>query len=99
MGEAHHSFTGPPRTHGRAHMGVAQQTMTTPQAHPKKPQWDIGYEGGYSGYEGGSYYPSHGYPEPNLRAGTSTFARYPDWYAPLERYVSYGAERAVEGIR
>jgi hypothetical protein len=27
--------------------------------------------------------------------------RYPDWYAPLERYVSYGVdqvERAVEGI-
>jgi hypothetical protein len=32
---------------------------------------------------------------------TSTSARYPEWYAPLERYVSYGvdqAERAVEGI-
>jgi hypothetical protein len=32
---------------------------------------------------------------------TSTFAKYPNWYAPLERYVSYGidqAERAVEGI-
>jgi hypothetical protein len=29
------------------------------------------------------------------------FARYPDWYTPLERYVSYGidqAERAVDGI-
>jgi hypothetical protein len=27
---------------------------------------------------------------------------YPDWYAPLERYVNYGvdqAERVVEGIR
>jgi hypothetical protein len=32
---------------------------------------------------------------------TSTSAKYPNWYAPLERYVSYGidqAERAVEGI-
>jgi hypothetical protein len=29
-GEAHHSFTGPPRTRRRAHMEVAQQTMTTP---------------------------------------------------------------------
>jgi hypothetical protein len=29
MGEVHHSFAGPPRTHGRAHMEVAQQTMTT----------------------------------------------------------------------
>jgi hypothetical protein len=30
------------------------------------------------------------------------FARYPHWYAPLERYISYGvdqAERVVEGIR
>jgi hypothetical protein len=49
----------------------------------------------------GSYYPSHGYPEPSLRARTSTSARYLDWYASLERYISYGvdqAERAVEGI-
>jgi hypothetical protein len=47
-------------------------------------------------------YPSHGYPEPNLWAGTSVSAKYPNWYAPLERYISYGAdqaERAVEGIR
>jgi hypothetical protein len=32
---------------------------------------------------------------------TSASTTYPDWYAPLERYVSYGvdqAERAVEGI-
>jgi hypothetical protein len=58
--------------------------------------------GGYSGHHvGGSYYPSHDYPEPSLRAGSSASARYPDWYAPLERYVSYGvdqAERAMEGI-
>jgi hypothetical protein len=51
--------------------------------------------------EGGSYYPSHGYPEPSLRARTSASARYPNWYAPLEWYISYGvdqAERAVEWI-
>jgi hypothetical protein len=76
--------------------------MTTPQAHPQEPQWDTGYVGGYSGHhEGGSYYPSHGHPEPSLRVGTFASAKYPNWYAPLERYVSYGvdqAERAVEGI-
>jgi hypothetical protein len=40
-------------------------------------------------------------PEPSLRVRTSTSTRYPDWYAPLERYISYGvdqAECAVEGI-
>jgi hypothetical protein len=84
-------------------MEAAQQTMTTPQAHPQEPQWDTWYGGGYSGHhEGGGYYPSHGYPEPSLWAGTSMSAKYPDWYAPLERYVSYRvdqAERTVEGIR
>jgi hypothetical protein len=58
---------------------------------------------GYSGHhESGSYYPSHGYPEPSLQARTSASTRYPDWYAPLEWYISYGvdqAERAVEGIK
>jgi hypothetical protein len=76
--------------------------MTTPQAHPQEPQWDNRYRGGYLGYhEGGSYYPYHGYPEPSLRARTSTSVRYPDYYAPLEQYVSYGvdqAEHAVERI-
>jgi hypothetical protein len=46
-------------------------------------------------------YPSHSYPEPSLQVRTSASARYPDWYAPLERYISYGAdqaERTVEGI-
>jgi hypothetical protein len=67
--------------------------MTTLQAHPQEPQWDTGYGGGYSGYyEGGSYYPSQGYPEPSLQTKIVTFARYPDWYAPLERYVSYVLE-------
>jgi hypothetical protein len=90
MGEACHNFTGPPRTRGRAHMVAAQQTMTTPQAHHQEPQWDIGYGGGYSGYhEGGSYYSSHGYPEPSLQVRTSASARYPDWSAHLEWYVSY----------
>jgi hypothetical protein len=83
-------------------MERAQQNMTTPQAHPKEPQWDTGYGGGYSGYhESSSHYPSHFYPEPSLRARTSTSARYPDWYAPLEWYDSYGvhqAEHVVDGI-
>jgi hypothetical protein len=83
-------------------MEAVQQTTTSPQAHPQEPQWDTGYGGGYSGHhEGGIYYPSHGYLEPSLRVGTSTSARYTDWYAPLERYVRYGvdqAEHAVEGI-
>jgi hypothetical protein len=102
MGEAHRSFIGLPRTRGQAHMEAAQQTTTTPQAHPHEPQSDTGYGGGYSSHqESVSYYPSHGYLEPSLRARTSTSARYSDWYAPLERYVYYGvdqAERAVEGI-
>jgi hypothetical protein len=67
MGEACHSFIGPPHTHGRAHMEAAQHTMTTLQAHPQEPQWDTGYGSGYLGHpESGSYYPSHGYPEPSL---------------------------------
>jgi hypothetical protein len=103
MGEACRSFTGPPCTHERARMEAAQQAMTALQAHPHEPQWDTGYGGGYSGYHGGgSYYPSHGYPKPSLPAGTSTSAKYPDWYSPLEWYVNYGvdwAKRAVEGIR
>jgi hypothetical protein len=75
MGEARHSFTWPPRTHERACMEVAQQTMTTPQAHPQEPQWDTGYGGSYSGHhESGSYYLSHGYPEskPPPSPGTLT---------------------------
>jgi hypothetical protein len=56
----------------------------------------------YSGHhEGGSYYPFHGYPEPSLLAGISASARYPDWYTPLERYISYGVdqvEHTVKGI-
>jgi hypothetical protein len=84
-------------------MEAAQQTTTTSQAHPQEPQWDTGYGVGYSGHhDGGSYYTSHDYPEPSLRAETSTSVMYPDWYAPLERCISYGfdqAERVVEGIR
>jgi hypothetical protein len=67
MGEARHRFTGPPHTRGRDRMEAAQQTTTTPQAHPQEPQWDTGYGGDYSGYhEGGNYYPSHSYPESSL---------------------------------
>jgi hypothetical protein len=65
MGVVHHNFIAPHRTHGRARMEGAQQTMTALQTHPQEPQLDTGYGGGYSGHhEGGSYYPSHGYPEP-----------------------------------
>jgi hypothetical protein len=83
-------------------MEVAQQTTTTPQAHPQEPQWDTGYGDGYSGHHGGgSYYPSNDYPEPSLRARTFVSASYTGWYAPLEQYISYGVdqtERTVEGI-
>jgi hypothetical protein len=66
MGEARHSFAGAPHTHGRACLEAVQKTMTTLQAHPQEPQWDNGYGAGYSGHhESGSYYPSHGYPEPS----------------------------------
>jgi hypothetical protein len=93
MGETRHNFIGPPHTRGRAHMEAAQQTTTTPQAHPQEPQWDTGYGGGYSGHhERGSYYTSHSYPEPSLQGRTSASARYPDWYTPLKRYVSYGVD-------
>jgi hypothetical protein len=102
MGEARHSFIGPHHTRGWAGIEAAQQATTTLQAQPQEPQWDTGYRGGYSGYhEGGNYYPTHGYPEPSLRAGTSTSVRYPDWYTPLEWYVSYGVDQVecvVEGI-
>jgi hypothetical protein len=100
--EARHSFTRPPRSRGRARMEAAQRITTTPQAHPQEPQWDTRYGGGYSGHhESGSHYPCHGYPEPSLRARTSSSTRYIDWYAPLEQYVSYEVdqtERTVEGI-
>jgi hypothetical protein len=57
-------------------MEAAQQTTTTPQAHPQEPQWDTEYGGGYSGYhEGGSYYPSQGYPEPSLIYGVDQAER------------------------
>jgi hypothetical protein len=93
MGEVRHSFAGQPLTHGQARMEAAQQTTTTLQAHPQEPQWDTGYGVGYSGHhEGSSYYPSHGYPEPSLRARTSDSTMYPDWYTPLERYISYGVD-------
>jgi hypothetical protein len=59
----------------------------------RSPSGTLGMGGGYSSYhEAGSYYPSQGYPEPSLQARISTSARYPNWYAPLERYVSYGVD-------
>jgi hypothetical protein len=67
VGEVRHSFVGPPHTHGRSRREAAQLTTTTSHAHHQDPQWDTGYGGGYSGYhEGGSYYPSQGYPKPSL---------------------------------
>jgi hypothetical protein len=41
-GEACHSFTGPPRTHGRAPVEAVQQTTTTPQAQPQEPSGRLG---------------------------------------------------------
>jgi hypothetical protein len=74
-------------------MEAVQQTTITPHVNPQGPEWETGYGGGFSGHhEGGDYYPSHGYPEPSLRAKTSASARYPDLYTPLERYVSYGVD-------
>jgi hypothetical protein len=100
MGDARNSFAGPPRTRGWARIEEAHQTTTTLQAHPQEPQWDTGYGGGYSGYhEGGSYYPSQGYPEPSLWAETSTSARYLDWYATLEWYISYGVDQAKHAMK
>jgi hypothetical protein len=82
-------------------MEAAKSATTTSQAHPQEPQWDTGYGVATRVTMSSSYYPSHGYPESSLRAGTSTSARYPDCYASLEWYASYAtdqAERAVEGI-
>jgi hypothetical protein len=42
MEDARHSFTGPPRTPGRAHMEATQQTTTIPQAHPQEPSGTMG---------------------------------------------------------
>jgi hypothetical protein len=50
MGDARHRFTGMLHTRGQACMEAAQQTTTTPQAHPQEPQWDTGYGGGYLGH-------------------------------------------------
>jgi hypothetical protein len=42
MREVLHSFIGLPRAHGRARMEVAQQTMTTSQAHLDGPSGTLG---------------------------------------------------------
>jgi hypothetical protein len=76
MGEARHSFAGLPQVslHGGS---IVDHDYNA--GSPSGAQWDTGYGGDYSGYhEGGSYYPSQGYPEPSLQAGTSASARYPD---------------------
>jgi hypothetical protein len=102
MGDARHSYSGPSRMWQRVRMEAAQQDTTESQAYPQQPQWDTGYEGGYSEYQGGSssYYP-HGIFGLKHRVGTSASTRYPNWYYPLERYVSYGADQAkrtVQGV-
>jgi hypothetical protein len=62
----------------------------------------VGFIVGYLGHhEDCSYYPSHGYPEPSLWAESFASAWYPDWYAPLQWYISFvvdQAERVVKGI-
>jgi hypothetical protein len=83
MGEVHHSFTGPPHIAGE----LVWRQHSRQQLHHRltlRSPLGTGYGGGYSGHhEGGSYYPSHGYPEPEppplpgtvtgtpLRSGTS----------------------------
>jgi hypothetical protein len=42
MGEACHSFKGPPRTHGQANVEAAQPTTTTPYAHPQELSGTLG---------------------------------------------------------
>jgi hypothetical protein len=91
MGEVRHIF----EDHLALVSKLAWRQYSRPLLHRRltEPQWDTGYGGGDMGYhEGSSYYPSQGYPEPSLRARTFASARYPDWYAPLEQYVSYGVD-------
>jgi hypothetical protein len=85
-------------------METAQQDTTEPHAYSQQPQWDTRYEGGHSEYQGSSssysYYP-HGPSRLSHGAGISASAQYPNWYYPLERYISYGAdqaERVMEGV-
>jgi hypothetical protein len=52
MGHARHRYLGPPRMRQRERMEVAHQDTTKPQTYPQQPQWDTGYEGGYSEYQG-----------------------------------------------
>jgi hypothetical protein len=83
-------------------MEAIQQDTTEPHAYPQQPQWDTVYEGGYSEYQGGSssYYP-HGPSGLSHGVRTSASVRYPNWYYPLERYISYGVDQAqwaVEGV-
>jgi hypothetical protein len=89
------SISGPPCTRRCARREAAGQT-------PSQPQWDIGHGSRLLGYqEGGSLYYPHGTLGPSHRAEISTSAKFPHWYYPLERYISYGvdqSEHAMEGI-
>jgi hypothetical protein len=102
IGDARHNYSGPPRTQGCSCMEATQQDVAAPQAPPQQPHWDTGYGGGSLEYqEGGSSYYPHSPPGLSRGVGTSASTRYPDWYYPLKRYISYGvdqAKRVVEGI-
>jgi hypothetical protein len=37
MGDAHHSYLGPPRTRGRTRMEAAQQAAAAPHPPPQQP--------------------------------------------------------------
>jgi hypothetical protein len=54
MGNARHSYSGPPHNRQCPHIEAAQQDTTTPQDPPQMPQWDTGYGSGYSEYQEGS---------------------------------------------
>jgi hypothetical protein len=102
MRDTHHSYLGPPHTRQRVCLEEAQQGTIEPHAYPQQPQWNIGYEGGYSEYQGGScsYY-LHGLSGLSHGTGTSAYTRFPEWYYSLESYITYGAnqaERVVEGV-
>jgi hypothetical protein len=95
MGDAHHSYIGQKDTHRRAHLEVTRQT-------PPQPQWDTGYVSSTPEYQGvGTAFHPHDIPGPSHGVGTSATLELPHWYYPLERFVSYGVDKAqpaVEGI-
>jgi hypothetical protein len=102
MEDVLHSYSGTPHMRQCVCMEAVKQDSTEPHSYLQQSQWDTGYEGGYLEYQGcsSSYYP-HGSFGLSHGAETSTPAWYPDWYYPLERYITYGADQAqwvVEGV-